>query len=53
MSMVPWTSKRLLVWDATCLGTYAPSNIGVAVTGAGVAGEKSEQHSISKYFHLD
>ena len=53
MSVVPWTNGKLLVWDATCTDTYAPSNIGVAVTGAGVVAEKSEQHKISKYLHLD
>ena len=31
---------------------YTPSNIGVAVTGAGAMAEKSEQHKISKYLHL-
>ena len=43
LSMVPWTSGKLLVWDATCSDTYAPSNIndGVAVTGAGAVAEKS------------
>ena len=42
-SMVPWTSRKLPVWDATCSDTYTPSNInnGVAVTGAGAVAEKS------------
>ena len=53
MSLVPWTSGKLLVWDATCSDTYTPSNIGVAVTGTGAVAEKSEQHNISKYSHLD
>ena len=43
MSMVPWTSGKLLVRDATSSDTYTPSNInnGVAVTGAGAVAEKS------------
>ena len=53
MSMVSWTSGKLLVCDATCTYTYTPSNIGVAVTGAGGVAEKSEQHKLSKYWHLD
>ena len=53
MSMVPWTSGKLLVWDATCLDTYASSSIGVAVTGVGVVAKKSQQHKISQYSHLD
>ena len=41
MSMVPWTSGKLLVWDATCSDTYTPSNVnnGVAITGAGAVAE--------------
>ena len=35
------------------MDTDAPSNIGVAVTGAGAVVEKSEQHKITKYSHLD
>ena len=45
MSMVLWTSRKLLVWDASCSDSYmyAPSNInnGVAITGAGAVAEKS------------
>ena len=43
MSMVPWTSRKPLIWDATYWDTYAPSNInnGVAVTGAGAVAKKS------------
>ena len=43
MSMVPWTSGKLLVWEATCLDTYAPSNVNtwVAITGAGAMAEMS------------
>ena len=33
MSMVPWTSKKLLVWDVTLLDTCAPPNTGIVVTG--------------------
>ena len=45
MSVVPWTSGKLLVWDATCSDTYAPSNInnGVAITDAGAVAEKSAE----------
>ena len=43
MSIIPWTSGKLLVCDATCWNTYTPSNInnGIAVTGAGAVAEKS------------
>ena len=25
ITVVPWSCSKLLVWDATCLGTFAPS----------------------------
>ena len=53
MLMIPWTSGKLLVWDATCLDTYAPSHIRVAVTGAGAVAEKSAQYKMAKCSHLD
>ena len=35
MSIIPWSSGRLLVWDATCCDTFAASNIPTAVTEPG------------------
>ena len=29
-SILPWKSEKMLVWDATCLDTYAPSHISAA-----------------------
>ena len=53
MSIIPWTSGRLLVWDATCSDTFAASNIHAAVTEAGAVAAQAELNKISKYSHLD
>ena len=53
MSIIPWTSGRLLVWDATCSDTFAASNIHGAVTEAGAVEAQAELNKISKYSHLD
>lgn len=34
MTIIPWSCGRLLVWDATCCDTLAPSNIHAAMTMA-------------------
>ena len=53
MSIIPWTSGRLLVWDATCSDTFAASNIHAAVTEVGAVAAQAEMNKISKYSHLD
>ena len=32
-SIVPWRSGKVIVWDATCPDTYAPSHISIAMKG--------------------
>ena len=29
ITMVPWSNGRLLVWDATCVDTFAPSHLSI------------------------
>ena len=53
MSIIPWTSGCLLVWDATCSDTFAASNIHAAVTEVGPVAAQAEMNKISKYSHLD
>ena len=43
----------MLVWDATCPNTFAPSHIPAAVRGAGAVAAQAEQVKVSKYAHLD
>ena len=53
MTIIPWTSGHLLVWDATCSDTFATSNIHAAVTEAGAVVAQAEINKISKYSRLD
>ena len=43
----------MLVWDATCPDTYAPSHISIAVRGAGAVAAQAERLKMTKYEHLD
>ena len=43
----------MLVWDATCPDTFAPSQNPAAVRGAGVVVAQAEQVKVSKHAHLD
>ena len=52
MSLVPWSSGRLLVWDATCRDTFAASYRGLATNGAGCVPASSEEKKAKKYAHL-
>ena len=42
----------MLVWDATCPDTYAPSHISIAVRGAGTVAAQAERVKMAKYEHL-
>ncbi|CAM1311221.1 Uncharacterised protein r2_g2158 [Pycnogonum litorale] len=37
MSVVPWSRGRTLIWDVTCVDSYASSNISRAQTPGGAA----------------
>ena len=43
----------MLVWDATCPDTYAPSHISIAARGAGTVAAQAERVKLAKYEHLD
>ena len=32
ITMVPWSNGRLLVWDATCVDTFAPSHLSMTAS---------------------
>ena len=40
--VLPWRSGRILVWDATCPDTFAPSHIDLAAGGAGAMADQAE-----------
>ena len=53
MTIVPWYSGKLLVWDATCSDTFAPSNLSKAVSRSGAVADHAETLKSAKYSHLD
>ena len=51
--MVPWEYDKLLVWDATCTDTYAPSYAASATSEAGAVTTMAEMRKRAKYSNLD
>ena len=52
-SVVPWRGGKILVWDATCPDTLAPSHSSMAVREAGAVAVDAEYRKELKYSHLD
>ena len=52
-TLVPWRSGRLLVWDATCPDTFAPSHLPSATREAGAVAALAEQSKKEKYAALN
>ena len=50
ISVVPWQRGKLLVWDATCSDTFAPSYI--ARSGAGLVAAEVEGRKRVRYSNL-
>ena len=53
ITVVPWKSGRLLVWDAICPDTFAPSYLPSAASGVGAVAAAAEKRKKRKYSHLD
>ena len=49
---MPWKSGRVLVWDATCPDTFAPSHLQLAVREAGAVADQAERKKKDKYAEL-
>ncbi|XP_063368267.1 uncharacterized protein LOC134656640 [Cydia amplana] len=49
MSLVPWGLGRVLVWDATCVDTLAPSHLTGTSNQAGAAAKAAEKLKMHKY----
>ena len=43
----------MLVWDATCTDTLAPSHSALAIREAGAVAASAEQRKRTKYLHLE
>ncbi|XP_061706528.1 uncharacterized protein LOC133517297 [Cydia pomonella] len=52
MTLVPWKMGRVLVWDATCVDTLAPSHLPRTSAKAGAAAEAAETKKVFKYRSL-
>ena len=52
ITIVPWKNGKLLVWDATCPDTYAPSYSALATRESGAVAAQAEERKCSKYCHL-
>lgn len=48
-----WKSGKVLVWDATCPDTYAPSHISAAVREVGALAAHREHQKTAKYAHFE
>ena len=51
-SVTPWKRGRILVWDATCPDTFAPSHVALAAREACAVAIKAEKQKSQKYSHL-
>ena len=52
MTLLPWTSGRPLVWDATCSDTFVESYRSQATSGAGCVAALAEVRKQAKYSFL-
>ena len=50
---MPWKGGKVLVWDAMCPDTLAPSCSDVASREAGAVAEEAEGTKKAKYAHLE
>ena len=52
ISVVPWKCGKLLVWDATCPDTFAPSYSSNATSEARLVAASAEERKEAKYSNL-
>ena len=52
ITVVPWERGQLLVWDATCSDTFAPSYTTNATREAGAVAALAEERKKAKYQHF-
>ena len=51
-NIVTWKGGRVLIWDATCPDTFAPSHITLATREAGTVADEAERRKEQKYSSL-
>lgn len=52
LTMVPWEKGRYLLWDATCVCTFAPSHLASSSVVSGAAAEAAARLKVLKYSQL-
>ena len=52
MSMVPWKKGRCIIWDFTCVDTFAPSHLDITSVRSGRAAEEAAVRKTRKYEYL-
>jgi hypothetical protein len=52
LTLVPWQNGKCLLWDATCVSTFAASHIGRTNRAAGAAAELAADRKREKYSGL-
>ena len=53
VSIVPWKCGQLLVWNAMCPDTFAPSYSAIAAQQVGAVAQQAKDRKVQKYKHLD
>ena len=53
VTMAPWSNRRFLLWDATCVDTFCDSLKSATAREAGGATALAETGKAKKYAHLD
>ncbi|KAI5636353.1 hypothetical protein NE865_10937 [Phthorimaea operculella] len=53
LTLIPWQRGRCLLWDVTCVSTYAASHLQGSVRAAGSAAEKAAGLKHAKYTDLE
>ena len=53
ITVFPYSRGRCLIWDATCVNTFASSNLIRAALAAGSVADAAEIRKIAKYEELD
>lgn len=52
LTLIPWERGRCLLWDATCVCTFAASHIGSTMVTPGAAAESAARQKCLKYAQL-
>lgn len=52
MTLTPWSHGQMLVWDATCSDTLAPSYLHLSLSKSGSVAELAGKHKLTKYKKL-